>query len=271
MTSFQKVIKYIAFALAMLLTVTIISTILTLLGNFSFLLSGKVTDVVGEMQTYTIDGEISSLSIDINSAELKIQTADKFSVESNHKYISVKPDNGKLSIRETKKFFATSPKIATVILYIPENFVFGDAVIDTGAGMVEIDSLECDVLKISLGAGTADIKTLTANSRAEIDGGAGEIKIGGGKLCNLNLDIGVGKFTLKSCIYGESDIDCGVGETNLVLIGSDNEYKIKIDKGIGDARLSGENIKDGHVYGSGENFIEIDCGVGALSIEFSME
>ena len=93
MTSFQKVIKYIAMALAIFLTVTIIGGIITGISSISFLLSGKETETVGEMQYFPIDGEISSLSVTLSGAELKIKTADKFSVESNHKYISVKENN----------------------------------------------------------------------------------------------------------------------------------------------------------------------------------
>ena len=78
-----------------------------------------------------------------------------------------------------------------------------------------------------LGAGKADIKSLTANSRAEIDGGAGELNIDGGRLSNLNLDMGVGKLTLKSRIEGESDIDYGIGQTDLCLLGSKADYKIE--------------------------------------------
>lgn len=269
MTSFQKTIKYLALALAIFLIVTIIGGIITGVSSISFLFSGKVTEPVGEIKVYPIEVEISSLSVDLSGAEFIIQNADEFSVRSNHKYISVKTNNGRLTISETKKLFATSSKGVTVILSVPENFVFDDVTVDTGAGKVEIETLSCNVLELSLGAGKADIKNLTANSGAEIDGGAGELNIDGGKLCNLNLDMGIGKLTLKSRIEGESDIDYGVGETELCLLGSKNDYEIELDKGIGEAKLQGEEMTDGSVYGTGENFIEIDGGAGALSIEFS--
>lgn len=269
MTSFQKVIKYVACALAIFLIVTIIGGIITGLTGISFLLSGKEKETPSEMQTYSIEGEITSLSVDLSGAELKIQTGDKFEVQSNHKYISVKTNNGKLTVSETKKFFAISPKGITVILTVPESFVFDEAEIDTGAGKVEIGSLSVDVLELSLGAGKADIKNLTANSRAEIDGGAGELSIDGGRLCNLKLDMGVGKLTLKSRIEGKSELDMGVGETNIILLGSKADYKIELDKGIGTAKLQSEEMADDAVYGSGESIIEIDGGVGAISIDFS--
>lgn len=269
MNSVQKVIKYLALAFAIFLSVSIIGGIITGLTGISYILSGRNSEAVGEMQVYPIDGEISSLSLSLSGAELKIKTADEFSVESNHNYISVKSDNGKLRISETKRLFSFYPKGVTVILNIPEGFVFGVATVDTGAGKVEIETLACDVLELSLGAGKADIKNLTANSSAKIDGGAGELNIDGGKLCNLNLDMGVGKLTLKSRIEGKSDLDYGVGETNLILLGSKDDYKIELDKGIGEARLDGESMRDDSVYGTGENRIEIDGGVGAIRIEFS--
>lgn len=271
MTAIQKVIKYLALAFAVFLIVSIIGGIITGLTGVSYILSGRNDKVVGKMQVYSVDEDISSLSLSLSGAELKIKTADKFSVESNHNYISVKSEGGQLRISETKKPFSLYSKGVTVILNIPEGFVFDTATVETGAGRVEIDSLSADDLKLSLGAGEAEIKNLTANSRADIDGGAGELKIDGGRLCNLKLDMGVGELTLKSRIEGQSKLDYGVGETQLTLLGSRDDYKIEIDKGIGEAKLAGESMSDDSVYGSGENYIEIDGGIGTIDIEFSKD
>ena len=268
MNSAQKVIKYLALAFAIFLSVSIIGGIIMGLTGISYILSGKNDDAVGEMQVYPIEGDISSLSISLSGAELIIKTADKFSVESNHNYISVKTENGQLCISETKKLFSVHPKGVSVILSIPEDFVFDEATVETGAGRVEINSLSADVLTLSLGAGEAEIKNLTASSRADIDGGAGKLTINGGRLCNLKLDMGVGELTLKSRIEGQSYIDNGIGETKLTLLGSREDYQIEIDKGIGEAKLEGESMRDDSVYGAGKNLIEIDGGIGAINIVF---
>ena len=75
MNSVQKVIKYLALAFAIFLSVSIIGGIITGLTGISYILSGRDSEAVGEMQVYPIDGEISSLSIDLSGAQLKIQTA----------------------------------------------------------------------------------------------------------------------------------------------------------------------------------------------------
>lgn len=269
MTTVQKVIKYLAMAFAIFLSVSIIGGIIMGLADVSFIFSEKDKESSGEMHMYQIDGEISSLSLKLSGAELKIKTSDKFSVKSNHNYISVIFENGQLRIRETKKLFSFYPKGVTVILNIPEGFVFDEAIIDTGAGAVEIDSLSADILKLSLGAGKAEIKNLTANSRADIEGGAGKLTIDGGLLCNLELNMGIGELKLKSRIEGQSRLDYGIGATELTLLGNREDYQIKIDKGIGESKLEGESMRDDSVYGSGKNRIEIDGGIGAIDIEFS--
>lgn len=269
MTEFQKIIKYLALGLAALLSVSIIGGLLSALAGLTYIFSGG-DDVVGEMQSYEVeDGQILSLDIDLSGASLRIETAQSFAVESNHKYITVKSEDGRLRIRETKRLFAASPEGVTVIVSIPEGFVFDEVSIDTGAGTVDIEALAADVVELSLGAGRANIRDLTANTRAEIDGGAGELTIDGGKLCRLDLDMGVGKLTLKSRLEGKCVLDYGVGETRLTLLGSREDYKIKLDKGIGDATLEGEQMNDDSVYGSGENFIDIDGGIGAIRIDFA--
>lgn len=271
MTTFQKVIKYIAVAFAIFLIVTIIGGIITGLTGISYIISDREIEAIGEKKVYSIDSDISSLSVNLSGAQLKIKASDKFSLESNHKYIYVKEENGKLTVSEKKKPFSFFSEGVTVVLNVPESLVFDVAVIDTGAGEVVIESLCADTLELSLGAGKADIKNLTANTRCQIDGGAGELNINGGRLCNLKLDMGVGELTLKSRIEGKSELDYGVGESNLILMGSKADYKIDIDKGIGEAKISGESMKDDSVYGTGESFIEIDGGVGALNIEFADE
>ena len=215
MTSVQKVIKQLAMALAILLSVSIIGGILAGLTGLSRILSGGNEEVVGDRQIYPIGGAVSSLSLTLSGAKLKIQTADAFSVESNHKYLSVGVENGQLRI------------------------------------------------------GEATIHRLTAHTRAEIEGGAGKLTVDGGRLRNLNLDMGVGALSLTGRLEGQSTLDYGMGETVLTLVGDRKEYCIAVDKGIGEARIDGESVSDGSVYGAGENRIDIDGGIGSLRIAFS--
>lgn len=265
MTTFQKIIKYCAIAFAILLIVCIIGGILSALGFIGGFFGENA--VTKEMNVYTISSDIKELKIDISAADFSIISSEKFSVESNLKGLEVEENNGVLNISE-KSHFGMNYNKAVLKLFIPENFVFTDADINTGAGKLTADSLSADKLFLELGAGEVNIDELNAFEKAEIDGGAGEVTISGGSLKDLSLDMGVGELNLTSAILGTNKLDYGVGETNLSLIGSKEDYEIKLDKGVGSAVIDGENMKDGSVFGDGQNRIDVDGGVGSINICF---
>lgn len=266
MTTFQKIIKYLAMAFAIFLSISIITGICSALFTVTYLFSGNTSEEI--TNEYDVVNTVTGLSVNISAAELEIKTGDKFTVETNHKYLKCEEKDDILKISETRPVFAVNPKGMRVVLTIPKEKNFDYADISTGAGSVTIDELSSKILDIELGAGELNAARLNAIDKAEIDGGAGSITISAGYLNNADIDMGVGEFNLTGELSGKSSIDYGVGETNLVLIGEEDDYKIELDKGIGEAWLAGKKMSDDSVYGAGENLIEIDGGVGELDITF---
>lgn len=262
MTTAQKIIKYCAIAFAVFLIVSIIGGVLRLFWFFSN------DDTVGEMENYTVAETVENLEIDLSAAQFEIKSGSSFSVESNHKHLSLESSNGLLSIKEEHKNFGIHADAVKVILTVPENFVFDKAEISTGAGTVKIDKLATDNLSLELGAGEVSIDKLTANTSAKIDSGAGELTIEGGELADLDLDMGVGEVNLESRLTGNCEIDYGVGKLNMTLIGKSEDYSITLDKGLGEAALEGRTMHDGETYGTGNTSVAIDGGVGELNISF---
>ena len=267
MTTAQKIIKYCAIAFAVFLIVSIIGGVIGAVSSLSALSGGR--DALGEMKTYAVTSTVENLEIDLSGARLEIKTGDRFSVESDHKYLKVEDADGTLTIKEDRPAFGFSSEGVQVTLTVPERFTFDKAAISTGAGTVKIDTLLSERLSLNLGAGEVDIGTLTATDRASINGGAGELRIGGGELADLDLDIGVGEADLESRLTGACSIDYGVGELTLTLAGTLDDYCIILDKGVGKATLDGVKMSDDVAYGDGENTIEIDGGVGDMRIEFA--
>lgn len=268
MTTLQRVIKYCAVAFGVFLIVSIIGGICGAIGMASNLFGGSA---VGEMQTFAVSGDVESLKIEISAADLEIVSGDAFSVESNHKYLTVREENGTLVISESKVLFGMSSNGVSVVLTVPEDFVFEEADVSAGAGRVVAETISANTLRLELGAGETDIGCLNAASEAKIDGGAGKLAIGGGELHDLRLSMGVGKLELTGWLTGDCSLDYGVGDAELVLLGSREDYKIKLDKGVGGAALNGETMRDDSVYGGGWNRINIDGGVGNLTIRFADE
>ena len=267
MTGLQKAIKYLAMAFALFLIVSILSGIFSALGLVSNVFDDE--DAVGEMQTYTVSGEIQELKLDINAAKLRISESDTFRVESNNKYLKVTEENGCLTITETERAYSNANGKIQVNLYLPADCAFQKANIYTGAGQVDVDRLAAEDLYLELGAGQVQIETLEATRSSKINGGAGQVIVHNGTLHNLDLDMGVGELRIQSALTGDCDLDMGVGAAYFTLIGSADDYCIALDKGVGAATLNGENLSDGAVRGNGIHKIDIDGGVGEIRISFA--
>ena len=53
---------------------------------------------------------------------------------------------------------------------------------------------------------------------------------------------------------------------NINLLDKIENYKIKIEKGLGTVKINNDSVKNG-IYGEGTNSIEIDGGVGSINIK----
>ena len=269
MTMLQKGIKYLAIVFASFLAVSIIGGALSAIG----LLGGFFMDedLTGEMKTYSVTSDVNSLNIQVNAADLYIKAGDAFSVESNLKNLDVSERNGCLLVKDLKKVAfsaSSSSEIAVLTIYIPERIALDSIHLTTGAGRVTADNLSAQAIDFELGAGDVSIGTLVAARSSDIEGGAGRITVSGGMLRDLDLDMGVGQLNLTSALAGDCQLDLGVGETNITLLGSKDEYRLEIEKGIGNISVDGKSVFDYGSSGYGANEVEINGGIGSINVAF---
>ena len=223
--------------------------------------------VLGDSQAYEITSDIHSLDIQINAADFKIEHGEKFSVESNLKYLSVSEKDGVLTIIDEAKS-GSNYSNAVLTLYVPNGIVFDDVDITTGAAKLTAAALSTSSLELTLGAGDVRFESLRVSSSADIKGGAGQITIVNGTLNDLSLEMGMGELNLTAAVLGDSNLKFGVGESNLTLIGSKDDYKVDVEKGLGSISVDGKNVSDFGSSGNGQRHVHIEGGVGAVHIVF---
>jgi len=80
--------------------------------------------------------------------------------------------------------------------------------------------------------------------------------------------MGAGRLDVTAEITGNSAFDCGVGNVSINLKGKEENYRLKINKGLGAVTIKGEAVSDGTVYGNGPHTIGADGGVGEIKIDF---
>jgi len=225
------------------------------------------TVVLGEPEQYQINSTIHSLDIRINAADFSIKHGKEFSVESNLKNLTVSEKDGVLSIVEKNKGTVTYTD-AMLTLYIPANTIFEKISITTGAARLTADALSANSLKLQLGAGDVMIDELNVSMEADIEGGAGQITIAGGTINDLDLEMGMGELNLTAALHGDNDLTLGMGEANITLIGSQSDYTVNIEKGIGSIIVDGEDVPGFGCSGNNANRVDIEGGVGAVNLSF---
>lgn len=286
MTFWQKVIKYLAIALAIFLIVNIIGAILSIIGIIGGIafFTNTITDVkeeiVQESPEYLKQPEVIAdniniedivkFEIEVKYSNLEIKKGD-FKVESNDTNVKCTQKGNELTVKETGNNWLRNKEGNKVIIYIPENKEFNEIEIDTGAGNIEIESLNTKDLSFSIGAGKVEINNLKVTNEAEIDGGAGKVDILSGEICNLNLDMGIGEFNICTKLLGNNDIEQGMGKLTIKLTDSQENYTIRTRKGMGSITIDGKEAQNNSIYGNGQNILNIEGGMGAIEITTNNE
>ena len=276
MTTAQKIIKYFAIAFAVFLIVTIISAILS--GGYALLRAFGLIHVDKNIVTEELKvissevKEISTLKIDLSCTNLDVKIGDNFKVETNNSKITFTNDNGSVKIKEENRNWLNNNKESNLIIYIPRDMIAIDETkIETGAGKIKIEKLNTQSLYLELGAGDVYIENLTVTKEAKIDGGLGRTELKSCEINNLKANLGMGEFAFNGKLTGKSEIDSGVGAIDIDLMDNKENYKINVSKGLGNVTLDGQKLEMDRVYGTGENYLDVDGGIGEIKIEFKEE
>ena len=265
MTSFQKAVKYFAIVLSFILITGMVAGVVkgvSVLAKFADLTTsdGRVEDVSGE--------EIKKIRIKLLRTNLEIVQGDSLNAETDNEDITVKEVFGTLVVEENSKSIVDSLKKSELVLTIPKGYTFKEIKITTGAGRFGAELLNAEKIDLNFGAGAVKIDKIVSSERTEMTGGAGKIEIRDGKTHNLNFDMGVGKLDYRAEITGKSEIDCGMGGVDLILLGGEENYSVDLDKGLGLVSIGGVSYNDGIDYGDGENKLDINGGVGEINVSF---
>ena len=269
MSNGQKVIKYFAYALAFCIIFGIISAAVSVFAGISSLIdiNDNNNSISDELKTLECSGniELSNLKIDLGYSNLKIVSSNKFEIKSNDSNVLCDVKDDVLVIKDKNKAIKT--KHSDVIISLPDDISFDYMDIETGAGRVNIEELYTDRLDLSLGAGSSVIKTLNVNT-ADIDTGVGAFFINDGVVNNIDLSMGVGASNIKLKVNDYGEFEGGIGKFNLELIGSLEDYKIELNKGIGKCYVSRNELKDNETVGGGQSKIILNGGIGEMNVNF---
>ncbi len=273
MTAFQKTVKNMALAFAIILTIFIIGSIasgatmvFTFFGFFEFSQE--------EMEEYSETLEtIHSLDIHLETSKLTIEKGDTFKLTAyTYKGFSPEVKDGTLKIHEKDfKLFGLLFKnnANSYTLTVPEGTTFEEVEITLGAGKAQISDFSAQNLNIKAGVAQFTAENLSA-SQANIKGGVGELDFIDCSMSDISLKSGVGQLTYTGTMEGECKIDSGVGSADIHLYGNKQDFEIRINAGLGGVAIDGEKQENKSTINKGApNTIHIKSGIGAANLNFS--
>ena len=261
LTEGQRLIKYVALTVAVLVIAGIASGIAEIIEAIF------KTDSIGDMRRYEASSDISKLDMEIGGAAFSIEYSDKLAVESNIDGLKVSESRGKLTVKE-RSAIRKNASGAKITLFLPKDFIFESAEIETGAADLKITSFSAKDLSLSLGAGRVEIEELNVTGSAKIDGGAGSFCIKGGSIVSLDFDMGVGDVEIRAEMLGGCELDFGMGKASLTLLGGAENYRLDIEKGLGRMTVDGREYGHSTVIGNGKSAVDVECGIGEVSVKF---
>ena len=262
MNGTQKIIKYAAIIFALLIILSVIGFIFNIIGYF--IPNGKV-DTKNFYEEYN---DVKEIYIDSGVSKLIIKKGEIFSVKADNVLTNFesKLNDNVLKIKEKTNKLWYQKYNGVITITINEN-ILDNLEINHGAGNLLVDGINANEFELEHGAGKVELNNVSFQ-KTSISGGAGEIIVNSSNLKNLDLYIGAGKTSIEAYIEGKSEINCGVGALDITLLGNEEDYQIKVSKGVGSIKINDDNQKNNQVFGNGHNTIELNGGVGSINVNF---
>lgn len=199
-------------------------------------------------------------------------------------------DGSTLRIKNTGRTKITG-KSDKVCLQLPKDFMFDEADVTLGAGLMEGGALRAGDLSLEVGAGTCSLDEISGNE-VSLDVGAGKIKTKMLDAAELKLNVGAGEFRLKGVsvtekldlelgmgnaeidgtVTGNMNVDCGMGNVTMRLAGSEDDHAYEVDCGMGSVEIGGRSyggFATEQKWNSGQDSVfEIECNMGNVKLSF---
>ena len=277
MKTTQRIIKYFAILLAILIIISIVSALLFGLNIFSGILgltkenisNKENSEILTSVETekYFENRQINNMKIELYYANLIIEVGNNFHVQTNTNNIEYKQSNNQLVVKEKNANLFNSNNQRTITITIPVDTVLDTVSIEAGAGEIQIEKMATKNLDWEIGAGTVKITDVHVTQKAKLEGGAGRLEMLSGEIANLDLEMGIGDLILATSLSGNNKIDAGIGKLELTLTDGLDNYVIRVNKGIGSIKIDGNEINNNVEYGNGKTHLKINGGMGSIEVK----
>ena len=204
---------------------------------------------------YQLKYQPTKLDIELKYDELILEEGDSFCVrvyDDNGKNVTVKESSDTLKVRSTKKL----SKTRKVCISYPEDVKLQELEIEMDAGTVYLNrDIETEKLSVEMGAGEFDSKNPVTAEEAD-------------------LEIGTGSMTFADLSAKKISGECGLGELDLTMTGTQEDYNYDLECGVGNLDVGSDSYsglgREKSISNTGaDRKLDLECGMGNVSVNFS--
>ena len=275
MTGLQKFIKYVAIAFGIYLSITIVLVFLGIARGFVGASRTEFNSFIEGQEEYDVEDiskefeNIKKLEINLDKTELIIKNGDTLKVEGTNipKKMELKQDGQNLKISdENISSNLTNEKIITV--YIPENQKFDEIDLEIEYEAVDIETLNATNLNMDFYSNDCKIDKLITDN-LEIDNEYANIDIYNCEVKKFKLDTDSGYENIHVKIAESANMDIKYSDTNIKLIGNQEDYQIINKNYLGTTYVDGEEVASrNETIGTANIKINLDIKSADTYIDF---
>lgn len=198
----------------------------------------------------------SELEFSLSGDELKFQSydGDKLRIEVT----GSKKDKVRIGTEDDSLILETTGRSQNreITVSYPENVRFKETSIDVAAGTVTMcDEFRTDDLDVSVAAGEFT--------------NAGKISVSN----DTTITVGTGNVELSELDIYNLEVDCGIGNVDLDILGKEADYNYEISCSAGNVDIGGSSYSGiGHnkniTNPNARRDMNLDCGVGNITVNF---
>lgn len=274
MTGLQKFIKYAAIAFGVYLSITIVFMFLEIAREFVGS-SKEHRSLIEEKNGYTVEDiskeydNIKKLEIDLQSTELIIKNDDKLRVEGTNipEKMEIKQDGETLKI-DDEKISYNSPDDGILTIYLPENEKLDTINIEMKYKSIDAEKLNATNLDLDISSNDCKFDELISDN-LEIDNEYANLDIYNCETKVFRFDSESGAENIDIKVIESANIEAKYSDTNINLIGKQDDYQINNINNFGTTYISGVEIEsDNQTIGSGNAKINLNVKNTDIYVDF---
>ena len=154
---------------------------------------------------------------------------------------------------------------------VPKGSYFDEIDLEIGACTMEVSGVEAGKMDVSLGAAELILTDLDLYEM-DADVGAGRIEAQDVRIVDGDITVGVGECVYDGTISGNLDLECGMGNIDLSLTGSESDHNYEIECSMGNVDVGSYSFAsfgdESHINNHAGSKFEIECDMGNITISF---